>query len=132
MDKKSAVIVVGIAAMVIAVLAGLHWNRQTVPVNDTVPGTIAMISVGFVSAIIFGAVARIRVTIISLIVCSSLAVGGLLDTIIHFFVPPEAANLFPLVIAALGGMGALVGLVGGLVGKGIALLLGSVGTSDGT
>ncbi|MBF7731094.1 hypothetical protein [Pseudomonas sp. N040] len=131
MDKKSVVIVGGTVVMIVAVLAGLYWNRQTVPVNDAVPGTIAITGVSLVTAILFGAVARLRATLIALIVGSALAAGALLDATIHFFVPPETANLFPFVVIALGVMGALAGLVGGLLGQGIVRLLGSAESSGG-
>lgn len=131
MNKKVVVIVGSIAAMVITVLVGLHWNRQTVPVNDEVPGTIAMVVVGLIAAILFSVFARLSVMQSSAIVGSSLAAGVLLDATIHFFVPPEAANLFPLAVIALGIVGCVVGMVGGLVGKGVVLLLESVKASNG-
>lgn len=132
MNARVIVIVGSIAAMVIAVLAGLHWNRQTVPVNDEVPGTIAIAVVGLIVGILLGAISRLSVMQSAAIVGLGLAAGALLDAVIHFFVPPEAANLFPLVVIALGIIGCVVGMIGGLAGRGIVLLLESFKSGNGT
>lgn len=132
MNDKSGLIAVGVVVMTITVLAGLQWNRQTVPISDEVPGTIAIAGASLLVAILLGARAQCSAGMVSLIVGSTLAFGVLLDAFIHFIMPPETGNLFPMAMVALGVLGAIIGFLGGLIGRGIARLLNLGGPGSGT
>jgi ABC-type branched-subunit amino acid transport system permease subunit len=102
-------------AACLATLLGMFWNGLQTPPNEDRPGTVLMFVVGFLVAVFARAIAKERALRVVFGVALSMAGGIALDAAIHFVIPPETGNLWPLAVLAVGILGGLVALLGSLI-----------------
>ena len=132
MKNKDVVATACYVAAFVTAVVGMYWNHLVAPLADERPGTWLMFIVGIVASALSKSIAKESPLRIVVIVGMATAAGVFVDAILHFFIPPDTGNLWPLSVVAVGVMGSIAGVIGIIIGGASMWVRKQIQPSNGT